>query len=407
MTANTFLPQRIAHKRLFLPALGLAVFSVWLITVTFELLLIEIAQSFQVQVGTAGLVAAVGSISGIAAGLVLSFLSVRFNHKLFLLIGLAFTCSAAIGFFLAPTFNYILITNIGVGTGIAMVTAMAYSLIGEFYPLEKRGKAMGWIVASSTLAFVIGAPVIGIIASLGSWRSVMIWFELPIALASLILALIVVPKESVEHQICQKEPFFAGGKQVFSNKSATASLFASMLAVAEGSIAFYAVSFFTSRFAISISVGSIIILVGNVLSAAGGVVAGLFVNRIGRKNLGSLTGLAAALLTLAFTFVPNFTLSWGLNALRFWFAGMASTALGSLVIEQVPKFRSTMTSLNVTFINLGMLTASIAGGVALNMYNYQTLALVLGGLGVAGTAIWVFLVKDPCKTQKTNYENKI
>jgi hypothetical protein len=45
-----------------------------------------------------------------------------------------------------------------------------------------------------------------------------------------------------------------------------------------------------------------------------------------------------------------------------------------------------------------MLTASIAGGVALDIYNYQTLALVLGGLGVAGTAIWVFLVKDPCKT---------
>jgi predicted MFS family arabinose efflux permease len=402
MTADTFSPQRIAHKKLFLPALGLAVFSVWLITVTFELLLIDIAKSFQVQVGTAGLVAAVGSISGIAAGLVLSFLSVRFNHKLFLLIGLSFTCLAAVGFFLAPSFDYILITNIGVGTGIAMVTAMAYSLIGEVYPIEKRGKAIGWMVAASTSAFVIGAPIIGIIANIGTWRATMIWFSLPITLASLILALLVIPKDSVEQQICQKEPFFAGCKQVFSNKSATASLFANMLSVAEGSIAFYAVSFFINQFATSISMGSIIILVGNILSAAGGVVAGLFVNRIGRKSLGSLTGLTAALLTLTFTFMPSFTLSWGLNALRFWFAGMASTALGSLVIEQVPKFRSTMTSLNVTFINLGMLTASIAGGVALNIYNYQTLALVLGGLGVAGTAIWVFLVEDPCKTQKQN-----
>ena len=398
MTADRFSPQRIAHKKLFLPALGLAVFSVWLITVTFELLLIDIAKSFQVQVGTAGLVAAVGSISGIAAGLVLSFLSVRFNHKLFLLIGLSFTCLAAVGFFLAPSFDYILITNIGVGTGIAM----AYSLIGEVYPIEKRGKAIGWMVAASTSAFVIGAPIIGIIANIGTWRATMIWFSLPITLASLILALLVIPKDSVEQQICQKEPFFAGCKQVFSNKSATASLFANMLSVAEGSIAFYAVSFFINQFATSISMGSIIILVGNILSAAGGVVAGLFVNRIGRKSLGSLTGLTAALLTLTFTFMPSFTLSWGLNALRFWFAGMASTALGSLVIEQVPKFRSTMTSLNVTFINLGMLTASIAGGVALNIYNYQTLALVLGGLGVAGTAIWVFLVEDPCKTQKQN-----
>ena len=400
MTAPISSTERIAHKRLFLPALGLAVFSVWLITVTFELLLIDIANSFHVQVGTAGLVAAVGSISGIVAGLLLSFLSVRFSHKLFLLIGLSFTCLAAIGFFLAPNFGFLLAANIGVGTGIALVSAMAYSLIGEFYPIKKRGKAIGWMVAASTGAFAIGAPIIGIIANMGTWRATMIWFSLPITLVSLVLAFLVIPKESLEHQICQKEPFFAGCKQVFSNKSATASLFANMFAVAEGSIAFYSVSFFINQFATTISMGSIVILVGSVLSAAGGAVAGLFVNRVGRKSLGSLTGLTAALLTLTFTFMPSFGLSWGLNALRFWFAGMSSTALGSLVIEQVPKFRSTMTSINVTFVNLGMLTASLAAGVALNIYNYQTLALILGGLGVAGTVIWVSLVKDPCKVQK-------
>ncbi len=400
MTAPTSPPQVIAHKKFFLPALGLAIFSAWLITVTFQLLLIQIAKSFQVQVGTAGIVAAVGSVSGIVAGLLLSFLSVRFNHKLFLLVGLLFTSSAALGFFFSPNFNFVLASNIGVGTGIAMVTSMAYSLIGEFYPIENRGKAIGWMVAAATLASVIGAPIIGVIANIGTWRATMIWFSLPVTLVSLVLALLVIPKESVEQQICQKEPFFAGCKQVFSNKSATASLFANMLAVAEGSIAFYAVSFFITQFATSISVGSIIILVGSILSSAGGVVAGLFVNRMGRKNLGTATGLIAALLTLTFTFMPSFGLSWGLNALRFWFAGMSSTALGSLVIEQVPKFRSTMTSLNVTFINLGMLTASLAGGIALNIYNYQTLGLILGGLGMVGTVVWVSLVRDPCKAQK-------
>jgi hypothetical protein len=76
MTIETHHGGKFALRALLLPALGLAVFSVWLITVTFELLLIDIAHTFQVQVGTAGLVAAVGSISGIVAGLLLSFLSV-------------------------------------------------------------------------------------------------------------------------------------------------------------------------------------------------------------------------------------------------------------------------------------------------------------------------------------------
>lgn len=125
--------------KLFLPALGIAVFASWLVTVTFGLLLINIARTFQVQVGTAGLVAAVGSVSGIAAGLLLSVISVRFNHKALLMVGLVCTSLAAVGFFLAPNFGFLLATNIAVGAGIAFATSMAYSLIGDFYPLEKRG----------------------------------------------------------------------------------------------------------------------------------------------------------------------------------------------------------------------------------------------------------------------------
>ena len=78
---------------------------------------------------------------------------------------------------------------------------------------------------------------------------------------------------------------------------------------------------------------------------------------------------------------------------------MSFTAGGSLVIEQLPRFRATMMSLNTTFMNLGMLVASFTAAFALDLYNYQILALILGGLGVVGTIIWVALVTDLCKTQ--------
>ena len=341
------------------------------------------------------MVAAVGSISGIVAGLFMAFLSVRFNHKLFLLIGLSCTCMSAVAFFFAPNFPVVLITNVGVGAGIAIVSSMVYSLIGEFYPLQKRDRAIGWIVASSTLAFVLGAPLIGIIASASNWRSVMIWLVLPISLTSLILALIAIPKESNRNPITEKESYLSGLKEAVSNSSAFASLFVTMLIVSEASISYYTVAFFTSRFGISEETGSLIIMVGNILATVGGLAAGFFVNRVGRKSLGTITLLIAASLTLTFTFAPNFSLSWGLNALRFLFAGMTVTASSSLIIEQIPKFRGTMMSLNMTFTNLGMLLATIAGGLAINFFNYQTMALILGSLGVAGVAIWMTFVKDP------------
>ena len=401
MSAVPFYSERSLRRKFFLFALAISVFSVWLITVTFQLLLINVAATFQVQVGTASLLVAVGSVAGIAFGLLTSVLSVCFNHKSLMLIGILFTSLAAIGFFLAPTFELVLLTNVGVGAGLAMTTPMAYSLIGEVYPLEKRGRAIGLIVASSTLAYVIGAPVAAIIAGFGTWRSVMILFVLPISVVSMVLAFFVVPKKLNVIKVSDREPFLAGCKKTFSNRSAVASLFTTMFGFAEATIAVYLVSFFRYQFSISIDVGAIVMLVGYLISAVGGVVAGLFVNRVGRKPLGTITILTAALLTLFFTFMPTFELSWSLTALRFGFAGMSFTAGSSIILEQIPKFRGTMMSLNSAFMNGGILLASLLGAIALNLYNYQTMALVLGSLGVAGTVVWVFLVKDPCKAQKS------
>ena len=266
-----------------------------------------------------------------------------------------------------------------------MATSMAYTLIGEFYPLEKRGRAIGWMVASTALTYIVGTPIIRLIAGVSSWR---VGDDLVFVAGTHWQAWSWPswPFQTSQMKICPsvKEPFFAGCKQAITNRSAVAALFVTMFTMAEGSIGFYAVSFFRFHFSITIGLGSLVIMVGSILSAAGGVVAGLFVNRVGRKPLGTFTCLLAAVFTLAFTFMPTFELSWGLNAIRFWFAGMSMTAGGSLVIEQLPRFRGTMMSLNTTFMNLGMLLASVAGGVALDVYGYQALALILGGLGVAG-----------------------
>ena len=139
---------------------------------TFQLLLIDVAKSFNVQVGTASLLIVVGSFAGIVIGLLTSILSVRFNHKTLMLIAILGTVLAALGYFFAPTFALALLPNIGVGLGYTVAGAMVYALIGDLYPLEKRGRAVGWMVAAAILAFVIGAPLSAVIAGMGSWRTV-------------------------------------------------------------------------------------------------------------------------------------------------------------------------------------------------------------------------------------------
>ena len=327
----------------------------------------------------AGQVASVSALAGIIAGLIISIFSVRFNPKLFLMIGLISTCLSAVGLFFAPTFDILLIMSAGVGTGIALVTAMAYSFVGDFLPLQKRGRAMGWLVACSTLAYVFGAPVIGLIANNGSWRSVTILVALPFALVSLVLVFFAIPKGSIKHSHSIREPFFAGWKQVFARRSAIACLFVTMFVISEASIAFYTVSFFRSQFSLSVETGALVVLINNCLFALGCIMAGFFINSLGRKPLGIFACSITVLLALTFTFVPNFTLSWVMSSVRFWFVGVAISTLNSLIIEQTSKFRSTMAALNTIFFNVGTLSASITGGMALKFYNYQTMALVQVG----------------------------
>ncbi len=389
--------EKPGYSRLLLPVLGLSVLSTWLITVTFQILMIDIAQTFSVPVGTASMVASVGSISGVVFGLLMAAVSVRFNHKLLMLLGLVSTGLAAVGFLFSPDFTFVLLSNIGVGAGIAIVTAMAYSIIGDHMPLEKRGRAVGVIVASLTLAYVVGAPAIGVIAEFGGWRSVMTLLSLPFTLVSIALTLLVVPNKRPKQQIETKEPFFEGYKQAFTNKSTVAALLVTMFMLCESAISYYSVSYFREVFNMTVMWGSTFVLIGNILAAIGGFVAGLMVNRVGRKRLGTISLVLAGVVTVVFTFMPTVELSGGLSMVRFFASAMTFTAGGALVIEQLPKFRSTMMSLNTAFMNVGMLLASLIAGLLLNSYGYQMVGLTLGSLGILGAVVWIVLVKEPIK----------
>ena len=381
-----------------MPVLGLSVLSTWLIGVTFQILMLDVAKSFDVTVGTASMAASVGSISGICFGLLMAVVNVRYNHKYLLMGGLVCTGLATFGYYFAPNFPLMLASNIGVGAGIAIVTAMTYSIIGDVYPLEKRGRAVGAIVASTTLASVIGGPTAGYLALYGDWRMVMISLTLPTVLAGLLLSALIIPKHRTVKIVQQvKEPFTVGCKMAFSSPSAMSALAVTMLMFAEGSVSYYTVSFFRQQFDMTVTWGSTFVLIGSIVAAVGGVAAGLMINRVGRKRLGNVTFIVASLLTVVFMLMPNVWLSSGLSILRYLFAAMTSTAGGCLILEQLPKYRATVMSLNTSFMNVGMLLSSLIGGFTLNSYGFQVLGLVLGSLGVVGSIVWITLVKDPTK----------
>ncbi len=398
---ETASPEKHAIKNaLLLPALCTAIISTWLVVIVFQIQMVDIATEFNVPIGTTSMAASVGSITGIFVCLLLAVVSIRYNHKHLLLLGVTLNFLGGVGYYLAPTFPALLLANIGIGSGMGIVNAMVYSLIGDNYPLEKRGRAVGAIVASGTIATLIASPSVAAISSFGDWRTAILLLAIPFALVSLVAVVFVVPFKPRLHVEVKKESFMVGCRKAFSSVPTVAALLVTMFMWCESNVGYYSVSFFRSEFAFSVTWASTFTLVGKLVGMIGAIAAGLLINRVGRKKMGTITFLVASVLSLTFMFMPTAELSSGLSILNYLFAAMAIAAGGSLILELLPSYRSTVMSLNAVFMNIGMLVSSLVAGSVLNIYGFQAVGLVLGSLGLVGVVVWASLVKEPCAQKK-------
>jgi predicted MFS family arabinose efflux permease len=163
----TTVEKRSSNGKLLLPSLVMSNFAAGALSVLIGLLLIDIGDTFNASVGIMGQTNTAYSAVAVVFDLITSFLSARFRHKSLLLIGLLFNSASAVGCLLASDFNTMLVSYSLGGLGWAMVSPMTSTLIGEHFALEKRASAIGWLIAGGSLVYVVGAPIIALIAASG------------------------------------------------------------------------------------------------------------------------------------------------------------------------------------------------------------------------------------------------
>jgi len=383
-------------RKLFLPSLAMSNFATGPLGVLVTLLLIDIALTFEVSVGIMGQMSTISYVVAVIFGLFMGILSVRFRHKSLLMVGLLCVTISALGCFFASNFELMLIFYSLSGVGTAMVFPMAITLVGEHFRLEMRGNAVGWIIAAGSISYLIGAPVIGFIANSSGWRFTLLGFVIPISLGSLFLAFIGLPSSSLsdKHEI-SRGLYLESFKEVVSNRSALACLVGNILRMAAFmAILIYGISFFRQGFSVSIDFASAIVIGAALCYTLGSLAAGRLVNKFGRKTVTVVTTFFAGIFTISFVYLPNLWLSLALFILSTWFSGMASSAANSLSLEQAPRFRGTMMSMNSAAISLGNAVGSALGGLVLVLFNYEVMASALGVMGIVAAMIFYLLTVD-------------
>src|SRR4030067_593940 len=220
MTTSPSTIGQPSPKIIFVVALLVAVFAAAVIDVVIPITIVDIAETFSVLPGTVAQLDSFIAIASVVTALLLAGFGARFRYKSLVIIGLLFIAVCALGLFLAPTFPLAQLIVPLNGIGSVMIVVTGQTVIGNSYPLDNKAKAIGWVAAAGTLANAVGAPIIGFMTGIGGWRSVLVWFMLPVAVVSLIFVFLVFPYNLPEPQLnIKKEPFMKGFKQVFTNKS--------------------------------------------------------------------------------------------------------------------------------------------------------------------------------------------
>jgi predicted MFS family arabinose efflux permease len=343
----------------------------------------------------------VAMVASVIFGILLGILTVKFDHKKLLVLGVLCISFGALGCSLAPNFVFLQIFYAIEGIGTTVAGVMVMVLVGERLALNKRPQATGWIISGSSISGIVGTLVVSFFFNTGNWRSFLMWFALPVSLIALAAAYFGVPSTTQKQtKTVGKGAYLSAFKKVFQNKSATACLIGNMIRVASMMWAIYYQTFFRTEFGLPIDSAALIGTGFVIVLGLGHLTGGYLVNRTGRKRLTVISlvihGAALPLIVL----VPDLLVALASMYAGSFIGSFAYPSMLNLTLEQAPESRGTLMSVNNVLSSVGGGIGGAVGGISLTLFNYTGVFFAFAALILIAAAIYFFLTKDPCISKK-------
>lgn len=152
----------------------------------------------------------------VTVGLPIGWLADRMSRRIIVAAGISLWSLCTILSGLAPSFGWLFLARMGVGVGEAALAPAAYSLIADFFPVTRRGRAVAFYTLGasigSAIAYLAGGQLIGfatqqgavclpVLGALAPWRFVFVAAGLPgIVMAGLMLTMREPPRRSFAEQ---------------------------------------------------------------------------------------------------------------------------------------------------------------------------------------------------------------
>lgn len=354
-------------------------------------LVVDIGASFGVSESLAGQLRTVAALSSALLAPYIGILSERIGRKPIMLAGLAIIGATGLGSALAPTFWALVLIQFMAGVGVACLLSMGMAAVGDYFLPERRSWAMGMVTIGQPLAWVIGLPLIGVLADAFSWR----WsfFGVPFLFSLVGLAFVQrLPRPEIvvePGETGTRDPRTAL-RQILSDRSATSWVLIELCAYTgwAGTLTFLGV-FYINRFGLSAGTASPLLA----LTALGFVGGSLSAHRLAGR-FGQRQAILASAILSGVVLIGSMVFSWplGLTVGLLILFGLSQGARGAtsnaLGLQQSPRYRGAMMALRASVAQLGYVFGGLFGGLMLESGGMPLLAVVFGtAIAVAGVLL--------------------
>jgi predicted MFS family arabinose efflux permease len=359
-------------------------------------LFVGIAESYDTTIGTVGQVRSISALTAVLATLLVGGWIHRRGARPVMLIGGVLGAVGALASALAPSLVMFGVAQAITGVGICFLLSAGFAGAGEFFAAGARDWAIGWVVALQSLAWIVGVPIVGLLAENFSWHY---GFLVPMAfcLVATVTAALFAPRLNPDLRAADER---TGLLAALADRGARRWTIGELLAFAVWTAEItYIAAFYSREFNLSEAIVGILLPMGSLAFMVGSTAA----NRLGRawskRTLlitSTLTmGLVAAAL---FNFHPLLGVTLALAISMGIAAGLRATGSSTLALDQLPDKPGAMMAARTGAVQIGYLVGAFIGGVIVDSSGFGGLGVFMV-VGMAASAL--VMAGVPSRTQTT------
>ncbi|MBP7398008.1 MAG: MFS transporter [Chitinophagales bacterium] len=338
------------------------------------------------------------TFSAFFSGLIAAFFVDRFDRKKVLLFGYSGFIIGTLGCAIAPDYFSLMAARVMAGLFGGLIGAQVLSIIGDTFPFQRRGAAMGSLTAAFSLASVLGVPFGLFLANITSWHAP---FYLVGALAFIVLIFVwkfIPPMASHLENYTQKKFFHVYTNIIADKNQQRAILLSIIMMFGHFSIIPFLAKYMVSNVGFSEQEITYIYLIGGGLTIFTAPLIGRLSDRKGKFPIFALFCLLTLIPVFVITNMPPLPLALALVATSIFFVFVSGrmVPMQAMITSVVPnKQRGGFMSINSSIVQLGSGLASLMAGLiivengdgSLRYYN------IVGYIAIAFTFVAIIIAK--------------